>query len=598
MASFLHLRPHRPSETSEGSRMFRPRLVAAALVLAAAVIAFGLSELASPGRAVHTQPEFLTRALGAPQPHASLVRSPAPDLHVAIRNGGFKLSGPTATLGLTADVPGGSWTSYRRGASRPTSFGRETVTLQATGAEHFLTVGQRQGAHTWRWLLDTAYVPRISSVTGAVGFFDGLQATQLAIDPVKILDGRGRDVTPKGSRWTIEQAGSKTWLALRLDDTKLPLPYTIDPTAALRTNSAAGNGTTAFTVGIPGTANVHDLLVLKIATLSGTAMGTAPSDSNSTANPWTLAKVQANGTAVETFVYYKWALPADVSAGNVTVTPPTAVSTYAQIDVYRGLDSRQGTTLATAAVGTTNSASKTVICPALTSTAGTAAATPELMFCVPAITTIGATGAWPSPFSGTAPASSWLQSANTGGVSVLSLGGYRQAVTAASTAVVAATSGLVGSSNTTSASVGFGFMVDPQTTFAPLVALSGSPTNAFWNGSNSVYVKGTSGTFTVAPIDPASVSGPFSFTYGAIASWTVTAGGVYTWSATPAASSTSAVGVTNNAATASAASTTLTATLDQTAPTTTVQFPANNAHYTAAGWTNGSAGCTNTPATS
>jgi hypothetical protein len=54
MASFLHLRPHRPSESSEGFRMFRRRLVTAALEHAAAVIAFGLSELASPGRAVRS----------------------------------------------------------------------------------------------------------------------------------------------------------------------------------------------------------------------------------------------------------------------------------------------------------------------------------------------------------------------------------------------------------------------------------------------------------------------------------------------------------------------------------------------------------------
>jgi hypothetical protein len=55
MASFPNLRPHRPSDSSEGFRAFRRRLVIAAFVLAASVIAFALTELAAPGNhAMHS----------------------------------------------------------------------------------------------------------------------------------------------------------------------------------------------------------------------------------------------------------------------------------------------------------------------------------------------------------------------------------------------------------------------------------------------------------------------------------------------------------------------------------------------------------------
>jgi hypothetical protein len=49
MASFPNLWPHRPSDSSEGFRMFRVRLVAAALVPAASAGASALFELAAQG---------------------------------------------------------------------------------------------------------------------------------------------------------------------------------------------------------------------------------------------------------------------------------------------------------------------------------------------------------------------------------------------------------------------------------------------------------------------------------------------------------------------------------------------------------------------
>jgi hypothetical protein len=80
MASFPNVRHSRkPPDLSEGVRLPYVLLAVAALVVAVRTV-FALSELATHrgGRTVHATPKFLTRALGAPRPKASLVRTPAP----------------------------------------------------------------------------------------------------------------------------------------------------------------------------------------------------------------------------------------------------------------------------------------------------------------------------------------------------------------------------------------------------------------------------------------------------------------------------------------------------------------------------------------
>ena len=66
------------SDTSEGVRVPRVLLAVATLVVAVGTV-FAFSELATHWgvRTVHATPKFLTRALGAPRPKASLVRTPA-----------------------------------------------------------------------------------------------------------------------------------------------------------------------------------------------------------------------------------------------------------------------------------------------------------------------------------------------------------------------------------------------------------------------------------------------------------------------------------------------------------------------------------------
>src|SRR5258708_20508600 len=94
MASFPKVRRFErvSSAPAEGSRTFGHKLVIAAfLFTAAAGTAFALSELAAPrgNHVVHATPEFLTRELRAPQPTASLVRTPASGLPALIKDHGF-----------------------------------------------------------------------------------------------------------------------------------------------------------------------------------------------------------------------------------------------------------------------------------------------------------------------------------------------------------------------------------------------------------------------------------------------------------------------------------------------------------------------------
>ena len=108
--------------------------------------------------------------------------------------------------------------------SRPTAYGRETIVVDSTGTEQFLTVERRQGKHDWQWRLDTDAHPRLQP-DGSIIYGAGLARTP----PVAILDAGGKDVTPDGLRWSLREQDGSWRLGLQLDDSKLPLPYLVDP---------------------------------------------------------------------------------------------------------------------------------------------------------------------------------------------------------------------------------------------------------------------------------------------------------------------------------------------------------------------------------
>ena len=199
------------------------------------------------GNVLHPRPpqvEFLQAALGEPTKTQSFERRPAAGTVVRLAPGGYSVQSAGLTVGLrAADAGRGELQGFEHGAARRTEYGWEAVTVSEDRTEQFLTVGKRQGVKRWRWQLQTLdLIPRVGG-DGTVGFIDdGRLSDRLVLEPVRILDGERRDVTPKGLRWSVEEDEDGTWsLALDLDDRELPLPYVIDPAIAARTPASSAN---------------------------------------------------------------------------------------------------------------------------------------------------------------------------------------------------------------------------------------------------------------------------------------------------------------------------------------------------------------------
>ena len=182
----------------------------------------------------------MLRATASPRPSSSTPRSapeggkssyvPATGVKVELGDSGYVVRNPTGTISLASeDAAGGNWNRFERGAVRSTPFGSESVVVTSTRAEQFLTVRERQGERTWRWRLGTGKLKPKLRVDGSVLVTAGADSAGLRIAPVAILDGNGRDVTPAKASWKLDRSGGEWFLALDLDDAKLPLPYAIDP---------------------------------------------------------------------------------------------------------------------------------------------------------------------------------------------------------------------------------------------------------------------------------------------------------------------------------------------------------------------------------
>ncbi len=182
---------------------------------------------------VSPAPVFLTNALGRPQADAPLVRRPGRGLIVRLNRAGLSVSDANSWVSLAAKGVGrAGWRRFANGVSRPTGFGRETILTRPTGAEEFLTVGLHQGTKTWQWSLgDPKFRPRLAS-DGRIEFLSDGKLAGFWILPVKIYDRVGTDITPPGLRWSLAHQRGSWWLSLKLDDSKLPVPYVIDPSVS------------------------------------------------------------------------------------------------------------------------------------------------------------------------------------------------------------------------------------------------------------------------------------------------------------------------------------------------------------------------------
>jgi hypothetical protein len=264
MSSIPPLRPPEHGSTdvepADVLRSSSPVRTAAAIAAAAAVF-LAVVVLAGVGKLDTGVPGFLEDALGPEKAAAPMERKPATGVDVRIHERGYTVSHWGVSVSVVSqDVGGAQWRRHVHGVTRETDFGTETIVVNGRKTEEFLTVTKRQGEKTWRWKLATRLHPRLGR--------DGA---------VTVLDRDGKDVTPDGLRWSLEEGSTGWWLALELDDADLPLPYVIDPAVTHRTSASAntGAGAASLTITKPAGTAEKDLLVAQV-TVRGTSAITPP----------------------------------------------------------------------------------------------------------------------------------------------------------------------------------------------------------------------------------------------------------------------------------------------------------------------------------
>ncbi|MDX6544061.1 MAG: hypothetical protein QOK32_1664, partial [Gaiellaceae bacterium] len=310
MASFRELRPrNRPAKAGGGSIA----VIAFSAVLLIGAWLFVIGPHSGRAKAHGSSSSFLQQALGASHPGGSLARRPKPGVSVAVEPRRTIVRRNGHTLSLSAVGAGSAtWNRFENGASRPTPFGHETVTIGTERTEEFLTVDRRVGVRTWRWQLATTTLDPNLRHDGSIDFKAGAPFAGLRIAPATILDSAGNDVTPAGARWSLERTGRGWSLALRVDDAALPVPYVIDP--------AANYPTPLYLSSTAGTVTGSQKLVTAAPSAANTATSTDPGKNN-------IGYVQfnpgaANGTVAAAALNGKGWL-ADFGAGNGATGFPT-----------------------------------------------------------------------------------------------------------------------------------------------------------------------------------------------------------------------------------------------------------------------------------
>ena len=350
MASFPDLRPNRrlakaESTAAPGNRARLLLAVSTALLLTASL---AVSELATlRGARAHDASVFLTRELGPPLDRP-LVRTPAhasprlvkPALggKLEIRDGGLKVTSGHASVSLSFGKARGAWRGHQHGVQRKLPFGSEAIVLGLNRVEQSLTVDERQGTRTWRWRLDAAKLAPRLTADGTVRFADGEKDSGLRILPVVVFDKRGKDITPRGLRWSLERAGKTRWLQLRLNDADLPLPYVIDPIALVAACPGGGCANNdgherrrRCTVTRPASVATGSLMLAHV-TLRNNDPITAPAGWTTTGN------LRTSGATLEQRIYYRIATAADTAGTTYQWSWTTSSDGAAAILAYSGTD--------------------------------------------------------------------------------------------------------------------------------------------------------------------------------------------------------------------------------------------------------------------
>ncbi|HEY5059098.1 MAG TPA: Ig-like domain-containing protein [Gaiellaceae bacterium] len=324
-------------------------------VLALIAVAVGAAAVLLPSRPAPALSTFVDRALGSRSADASLERRLTTGATIAIDRRGLDVHVGTATIALASQsTTRGAWQRYRTGVMRDTSFGRESILFGINRAEQFLTVDRRQGARTWSWQLDaTAGAPHLDADGGVT--FTRAGHVLVRILPAEILDGRGRNVTPAGVRWSLERHGSGWRLGLRVDDATLPMPYLIDPIAliapcalpgpggTMSCTAATSTGSSSLGITEPSAAVSGDVMVAQLVIHSTGAIA-APSGWNQIGTT-----AQDAAAPIEQAVYWHRVDGSETSpitfswaGGNADASG--GIVTYKGVDPFVGFDQGAGVT--------------------------------------------------------------------------------------------------------------------------------------------------------------------------------------------------------------------------------------------------------------
>ena len=216
----------------------------ASLILLVTAIAASLATVAIVGglRSSAGPAPFVSRALGPHDPSFLLDRRWDDLTRVSIAGGGVAVRHDGTALKLTATGTGSAaWTRHAWGVERPTSFGRESIVVAAPRTEEYLTVERRLGPRTWRWRLESRKsVPRLEADGSLSLTTAGARAGIRVLPPVVLRRGRPRR-DAAGRALVARAPGLSRFLALRVDDSSLPLPYVIDPITVVGSPGGTGN---------------------------------------------------------------------------------------------------------------------------------------------------------------------------------------------------------------------------------------------------------------------------------------------------------------------------------------------------------------------
>ena len=352
--------PHLPRVSPRVPGIRAYAFVVTALILVAAAVGVALSRQDS----APATPAFLARQLGPSADTATWSR--AHGLALTVRDNHASVTTPAGRIKLSAAGTGAAhWQGHSHGATRPTPFGAQTVTLAGGRAEEYLTVRAHHGDSTWRWLLDSGSATARVNGDGTISFVRDHRVLPMLIRSVQIFDSAGRDVTPAGLHWTLATRGGAQWLQLRLDDRLLPLPYVIDPAivfqaAASAANAAAPTSPATLTINAPAGVSANDLMVAQIAVNGGTdTTVTAPSG-------WTLIRRTDNTTNVGEASYYKVATASEPASYAWTITDGVGTPRAAGgILAYAGVNDSSPVDVSS---GTSGGSSTSVSAPTVTTT--------------------------------------------------------------------------------------------------------------------------------------------------------------------------------------------------------------------------------------